>query len=90
MSLLSRLFGGGGSAPEVEPESYKGFRIFAEPISEPGGHRVSARIELDDEGQVLTHQLIRADICNSRDDALEISLAKAKILIDEKGKALFD
>lgn len=88
MSLLSRLFGG-GSGPEAEPETYKGFRIIPEPIKEAGGLRVCARIEKEVDGETRTHRLIRADMCNSEDQAREISTAKAKTLIDEKGEALF-
>lgn len=89
MSLLSRLFGGGGGKPEAEPETYKGFNIFAEPIKEAGGFRVSARIEKEVDGELKSHSLIRADVCQLQQDALEISLSKAKVLIDEKGERLF-
>ncbi len=89
MSLLSRLFGGGGK-PEPEPESYKGFNIFAEPIKEPGGYRICARIEKEIDGEVRTHKLIRADICNSEQECREISVSKAKVLIDQSGDAIFD
>lgn len=88
MSLLKRLFGG-GSAPEVEPETYKEFRIFAEPMKEPSGFRVAARIEKEIDGETRTHQLIRADVCNTEDQAREISSGKARALIDEKGEQLF-
>ena len=90
MSLLSRLFGGGGSAPKADPETYEGFNIFAEPIKEPGGFRVSARIEKEVGGETLSHTLIRADVCTDPEQAAEISTAKAKTLIDEKGERLFE
>ena len=89
MSILKRLFGG-GSGPEVEPETHKGFDIFAEPLKEPGGFRVSARIEKDVDGERRIHRLIRADLCTSEDQCREISVAKAKTLIDEQGDAIFD
>ncbi|NDR59605.1 HlyU family transcriptional regulator [Aliiruegeria sabulilitoris] len=89
MSLLSRLFGGGGK-PQTEPESYKGFAIFAEPIKEAAGFRVSARIEKEVGGETLTHTLIRADVCTDPEQAKEISTAKAKQMIDERGERLFD
>ncbi len=89
MSLLKRLFGGGGGKSKVEPEIYKGFNVFPEPIKEAGGYRVAARIEKDVDGEVKSHQLIRADVCQSEQDALEISANKAKVLIDEKGDRVF-
>ncbi|MCP3971527.1 MAG: hypothetical protein GY717_14660 [Rhodobacteraceae bacterium] len=89
MSLLSRLFGGGGSAPEAEPVSHEGFRIFAEPVSEPGGYRICARIEKEIGGEMKTHQMIRADTYGSADAATEASVAKAKQVIDQMGEAVF-
>lgn len=89
MSLFSRLFGGGSSAPKVEPETYDGFNIFAEPTKEPGGFRVSARIEKEIGGELRSHHLVRADVCASEDDARAMSVTKAKLLIDEQGDRLF-
>lgn len=88
MSLLSKLFGG-GSTPEVEPEIYKGFMVFPEPIKESAGYRVSARIEKEIDGEMKSHTLIRADVTNSEEQTREISTAKAKTLIDEQGERLF-
>ena len=90
MSIFSKLFGGGGpSAPKGPDETHKGFRIFATPAKEGSRFRVGARIELDRDGEVLTHTLIRADVLESRDLAVEVSVAKAKQVIDEQGDALF-
>ena len=88
MSLFSKLFGG-GAKHEAEPVEYEGFRIFAEPIKETGGHRVAARIEKEIGGEVKTHQMIRADQCQSKEEARQISVAKAKMLIDEQGDSIF-
>jgi len=91
MSLLSKLFGGGGgsSPKEAEPELYNEFRIFPEPAKEGGGHRIAARIEKTIDGEVKIHNLIRADTCNSLDEAREVSVRKAKQVIDEQGEAIF-
>ena len=58
MSILSKLFGGGGSpAPKAEPELYEGFSITPTPIKEGPRYRISAQIEKDGR----SHTLIRAD-----------------------------
>ena len=73
MSLFSRLFGGSSTPqPESEPETYKDYRIFAEPVRAAGGFRVAARIEKDIGGATRTHHLVRADICDSLDTAREV------------------
>ncbi len=90
MSLFKRLFGGGKSAPEVEPEVYKGCSIYPEPVADAGGHRIAARIEKEIGGEVKTHHLIRADVCGNLDEATQLSTAKARQIIDEQGDAIFD
>ena len=90
MSLLSKLFGGGGSAPkEVAPEAYNGFNIFSDPIREGGQFRVAARIEKEIGGEVKVHQLIRADTLESLDTAIDVTINKAKQVIDEQGDSIF-
>ncbi|MEO0911715.1 MAG: HlyU family transcriptional regulator [Pseudomonadota bacterium] len=89
MSLLSRLFGGGQSAPASKPEEYEGFRIYPEPIAEGGKYRLAARIEKEIDGDVKSYQLIRADMLDSRDTAVETAVRKARQVIDEQGDAIF-
>ena len=89
MSWLSRLMGGGGSSPAPEPVEYKGYRIYPEPRAEGQVFRLAARIEGDVEGETKTHNVIRADTINDRDEAVAASLRKAKQVIDEQGAALF-
>ena len=85
MSWLKTLFGGKPQADAAEAEEYKGCRITPSPIADGGQFRVAARIEKD--GRV--HELMRADTCASRDEAVGISLRKARQVIDEQGDALF-
>lgn len=92
MSFLKRLFGGsGGTAPAGEPKSveHEGFTIFPTPINEGGQYRVSARIEGVVDGEAKVHELIRADVIRDLDEATEMSVRKAKQLIDQMGAALF-
>jgi hypothetical protein len=93
MSLFKRLFGGGGgpaAKPEPEPEVHKDFRIFPAPVKAAGGYRVAARIEKEVDGTLRTHQLIRADICESEDEARAQATRKARMLIDQQGERLLD
>lgn len=93
MSLLKRLFGGGGGSaaptPRSEPVEYKGFRITPEPMAADDQFRIAALIEAEVEGETKSHQLVRADVLRDRDDAVEASLRKAKQMIDEQGPRLF-
>ena len=88
MSFLSRLFGE-KPRPEPKPETYKGYRIYAEPITEGGTFRLAARIEMGEGEQIKSHQLIRADVLNDKESANDASLAKARQVIDEQGEQLF-
>ena len=89
MSLFSRLFGGSEKTPDAKPETYNGFDIIADPIREGSKWRVAARIEKDVNGDVKVHQLIRADTIDDETTAIEVSIGKAKQMIDEQGEGLF-
>ncbi|MEQ8367742.1 MAG: HlyU family transcriptional regulator [Roseicyclus sp.] len=89
MSLLSKLFRGGAAKPAPEPELHHDFRIFPEPQSGQGGFRIGARIEKDIDGEVKTHHMIRADTCQSVEEAERVSLLKARMLIDQQGEDIF-
>ncbi|WP_299349738.1 HlyU family transcriptional regulator [uncultured Shimia sp.] len=94
MSFLKKLFGGGGNstqdAPDIEPVDYNGYSIFPEPINEGSVFRISARIEKDIDGEIKTQKLIRADTVNSVEAANDMSVNKAKQVIDERGDKLFE
>lgn len=89
MSLLSKLFGGGKEPPKEEAVEYGGFRIYPEPSKEAQGYRIGARIEMDKDGEVLVHNLIRADTISDHGVALQASVDKAKQMIDQVGKDIF-
>ena len=88
MSLLSKLFGGSKNHL-ADPEEYNGYRIFPEPAAEGSGYRIGARIEKDSDGETLVHHMIRADTYQAKDTAVEASLSKAKLLIDQQGDLMF-
>ena len=91
MAWFSKLFGGrtgeeaAGATEPSSTEEYKGFRITPKPIRDGGQYRIAARIEKDGR----THELIRADMMGSLDDAVALSLAKARQMIDEQGERVF-
>ena len=88
MSLLSRLFGK-TQAKEPDPESYKEFLIFPSPVKEASGYRIGARIEKEIDGEIKTHQMIRADTYGSVDVAIEASITKSRQMIDQMGDRIF-
>jgi hypothetical protein len=95
--FLGRLFGGSGEPGEsaggrvLASESYQGFDIEAAPVNEGGGWRVSGVISRTlEDGDVKTHQFVRADTCPDAESAAAMTVRKAKQLIDERGDAVFD
>lgn len=90
MSWFSRLFNGTpGETPEAEPVDHDGFRIFVEPVKESGGFRIAARIEKEVGGTLRTHRMMRADTLPTAEAAAEMTLRKAKSLIDQQGESIF-
>lgn len=94
MSFLKRLFGLGGggeaapSAPAKEVE-HKGFVIRASPRSVGGQFQVAGTIAKEVAGQMREHVFVRADTFGDLDTAVEITLNKAKMTIDQQGERLF-
>lgn len=90
MSWLSKIFGGGGSSdPAAETVEYNGFRITPTPAHEGGQYRIGARIEAEIDGELKSHDLIRADMIRDIDECKDASIRKAKQMIDQMGNRLF-
>lgn len=89
MSLLSKLFGGGGGGKEPDPVVYQGYRIIPTPMKEGSEYRLAARIEKDEGGETKAHVLIRADTLGSAEAASDAAVAKAKQVIDQQGDGIF-
>ena len=90
MSLFSRLFG--SKTPEASVDTsveYQGFHITPEPMKESQGFRLCAVIKKEVGGAVKTHRLIRADTIADIEQCREVSIAKAKQMIDQMGERLF-
>ena len=90
MSLLSKLFGGKAAVKDIEPELYKEFLIFPEPVRAEGGFRIAARIEKEIEGEVKVHNLMRVGTWPSEEEANQASINKSKVFIDQMGNGVFD
>lgn len=95
MSFLKRLFGLGGPAasekapPGGEPIEHKGFTIRATPFKSDGQYQTCATITKEVNGETREHRLVRADRFASLDDAIDVSLRKARQMIDEQGERIF-
>ncbi len=90
MSLLSKLFGGAkATETAAKGEDYQGFTITPAPMKEGSKYRICAEIGKEVDGETLTHTLVRADVLDGFDDAVEASIRKAKQVIDEQGERLF-
>ncbi|MVA97056.1 hypothetical protein GN330_07315 [Nitratireductor sp. CAU 1489] len=96
MSFFKRLFGLGGGG-EAEPATarvaaeieHDGYVIKAMPFKEGGQFQTCALIVKEVDGVVKEHRLIRADRFAAEEDAVAVSLRKAKQMIDEQGERLF-
>ena len=87
MAWFQRLF---GSKPvDVPTQVYEGYRIIDAPMREGAKFRMSARIELDMDGETKVHHLIRADTFDDCESAASAALVKAKQVIDQQGKSIF-
>lgn len=91
MSWFSRLVSGSSEEKTlaVEPVIHDGFRILVDPVKESAGFRVAARIEKEIGGEVRTHRMVRADTLSTAEAAAEMTLRKAKALIDQQGESIF-
>ena len=90
--FLRKLVAGGGSggaAAAADPVDYNGFQIVPMPSKSEGGWRVQGVITKELEGELKTHEFIRADTISDRDGAIEMTVSKAKRTIDEQGERIF-
>jgi hypothetical protein len=92
--FLKNLTGSGETSAqaydEAEAVEYKGFHIAPAPMKDASGWRVAAVIYKEIEGERCTHHLIRADVFADRGFASELSIRKAKMVIDDRGEKILD
>ena len=94
INFIKKLFGGDTSGKEKPeqmdpPIEYKDFQIFTCPKEVAGGWSTEAKICKTVDGEEHTHHFIRADKTSTRDSAIELTLSKAKMTIDQVGDRLF-
>ncbi len=91
MGFFSKLFGGSSNKPakEVQPIEYNGFLIYPDSIRENGQYRVAGKITKNFSDEVKSHQFIRSDVVASEQDANDLMVTKAQMLIDQMGERIF-
>ena len=93
LGFLKKLFSGGGSGSggshEAPPQEYKGYTIVPTPQRDSGGWRVMGVISREVDGEQKTHTFVRADTNPDLDGTVDLTLRKAKRLVDEQGDGIF-
>jgi len=93
MSFLKKLFGGGDAEPgapkALDTEEYQGFIITAVEMRAGSEYQLCGLIQKEIDGDMKTHQFIRADRLASADVATQSTLAKGRQIVDEQGDRLF-
>lgn len=93
MSFWKKLFGGSSDGNKAEPASdpveHDGFLIRATPFTEGGQYQTCGIITKEVDGVMKEHKFIRADRFASREDAVEVTIRKARQLIDQQGERIF-
>ncbi len=95
--FLKRLFGGGDggeaapsqAASGAPDEEYKGVEVRALPEKEGGQWRVAGTLTRVDGDDTQTRRFLRADLMQSRDQAVTASIEKARLIIDQNGEMLW-
>lgn len=92
LKWLKTVLQGGSDSSEksaiLQWTEYKDCRIAALPKAEGGQYRVAGIIETITD-PVQRHEFVRADLIPTLSEAEQISLMKAKTMIDQLGSRLF-
>lgn len=96
MSFFKSLFGSGskpaapaGPGAAVQTIDHEGYLIEATPYLEGGQYQVAGTISKEIGGERKEHKFIRADRMPSIEDAAEMSIRKAKQIIEQTGDRMF-
>lgn len=85
--LAGRLNGGTPAGPAAR-ETYEGLELLAMPVPEGGVWRVAGRVQRVGGDDGPGHDFVRADTVSSHEEAVRMSLLKARQLVDERGDRL--
>src|SRR5262245_58629914 len=88
----ARLTAGGDRAEsdeQIPAVGYKGYRIRPTPSRTNGQYQTAGIIEKQSPEGVKEHRFIRADTHQSKNDAIEFAISKAKQIIDLQGDRIF-
>ncbi|MFN3891370.1 MAG: HlyU family transcriptional regulator [Beijerinckiaceae bacterium] len=93
MSFLKKLFGGGRPQDPAEAsgasETHNGFTIVATPYETNGRWQLCGIISREANGVLQEHRFVRADNFGTRAEAEEMTLFKARQIIDQMGDRIF-
>ncbi len=91
LGWLKNMFSPAAPAPPQpsDPVDYQGYTLIATPRQVSGGWSTEGIIRLGSGEDARETTFIRADTCMSRDDAVQMALAKARKIVDEKGEGIF-
>ena len=90
MGLFSRLFGSSSKKePVIEAIEYKTYLIYPNSGADGSQFRIAGKVTKEINGELKEHRFIRSDVISSKNDADELMLRKAKMLIDQMGDSIF-
>lgn len=92
MSFLRRLFGGApkeSHAASGRSDTHAGYTIVATPYQTNGRWQLCGVISREADGVLQEHRFVRADNFGSREEAEDMTLFKARQIIDQMGDRIF-
>jgi hypothetical protein len=87
MAFWSKWFASAPAAAQgpARSEDYKGFTIEAHPFKEGGQFQLAGVIRKDGR----EHKFIRADKFTDKDDCVDITMSKGRLIVDQSGERMF-
>ncbi len=95
--MLKKIFGGRRSNAASGPlqpgetaaqERYEGYELLARPIREGNVWRVAGTVRSGEGESAEDQDFVRADTMADHDEAVQMSLLKARQLVDERGRGV--